>query len=152
MEAPQEIVDALRLERHTFEIRWNPKAKLKQKGRYDADGKLVDPTWEGRFELWDTDPYGGEYLFMRLQTPEGGFRAPGWWLVERVKMLNPERWAGRLDKMEEYFIERPELLREAGTIQDSDDLIEAVGNWADWVATPKSGAALTFRGKRLESA
>ena len=148
---PDYVDQELRNIREDFELRWNPKAVLVKAGSYDATGKLRDPVYEPRFELWDRDPNGRDYRVMRLQHPDGSFRAPGQWLITHLQKINPARYGGNLERMLRE-LEEHNTLKEVGTIKDSDDLIEAASNWAAWHETPKSGAALTYRGKRLLSA
>jgi hypothetical protein len=152
MEVPAHIAEGLKNIRDGLHLRWNPRAVVIKEGKYDAEGKLIDPTWDPRWELWDTDPFGQEYMVMRLQYADGSFRHVGEWLIEQIWKLHPARYNNNLTKLLQSQVEDPELIREIGTTKDSDDLIEAVGNWAQWVATPKSGMALTNRGKRILSA
>lgn len=150
---PDYVLSGLKDIRADMHLRWNPTAKLAKAGDIDATGKVRAPEYEPRWELWDKDPEGAEYMIMRLQWDETeAFREPGQWLLDRAKFMNPERWGGDLNKMMQELVEHPELLREAGTEKDSDDLIEAIARAASWHATPKSAAALTNRGKALLSA
>lgn len=151
-EVPEHVAEGLRSIREGLHLRWNPKGKLVKTGSYDSTGRLKDPVYDPRWELWDVDPQGAEYMVMRLQNTDGSFRPPGDWLVHHVNRLNPARYGGNVAAMLEELLEAPEALRELGTEKDTDDLFEAVGKWGEWCATPKSGAALTNRGKRLLSA
>ena len=89
---------------------------------------------------------------MRVNNIDGSFRPVGDWLVAYINMLNPEKWGGDVGAMIRALIDDPTALQECGTEKDSDDLIDAASRWAEWVETPKSGAALMHRGKRLLSA
>lgn len=150
---PDDVLSGLKDIRSDMHLRWNPTAVLVKAGDIDALGKVRAPEYEPRWELWDKDPEGAEYMIMRLQADEtGAFRQPGQWLLDRAKFMNPERWGGNLHKMMQELVEHPEMLREAGTEKDSDDLIEAIGNAAQWHATPKSAAGLSHRGKTILSA
>lgn len=153
MEAPEHIDEGLRNIRSGMHLRWNPRAVLTVEGGLDINGlKIKDPEYDPRWEVWDTDPQGAEYMVMRVQTVEGGFRPVGEWLVNHIGMLNPEKWGGNTEAMVQALIDDPTALQEAGTQKDSDDLIDAAGNWAAWAEVPKSGAGINFRGKRLLSA
>lgn len=149
---PEWIEKALRDIRSGMHLRWNPTAVVKKAGSYDAVGKLREPEYEARWEVWDVDPEGAEYMVMRLQDMDGGFRQPGEWMVERLKFMNPARYGGDLMKLYEEMVENPELLREVGTQKDSDDLIDAITRAAEWGEKPKSAAGISYRGKRLLSA
>ena len=151
MEAPQHIQDGLRDIREGLHLRWNPRAVLLDPGKIDAFGKNSEPTYDPRFELWDTTPDGLEYMVMRVQDPEGEFRYPGEWLLEHIWKLHPARYNNDINKLVLAQLDDPDTLREIGTKKDSDDLIDAVANWAAWVATPKSAAGLANRGKRILS-
>lgn len=151
MEAPKHIQDALANIRSTLHLRWNSKAVMLEKGSYDILGGRIDPVWDPRFEVWDTDAEGREYMVMRVQTGEGVFRYPGEWLVEGIWKLHPEKYDNDLHKLVQAHIDDPDLLREIGTKKDSDNLIEAVGDWAQYGETPKSAAGLKHRGQRLLS-
>lgn len=151
MEIPDYLIDGLRDIREGLHFRWNPTAVLVETGDFDVNGRPRKIEYEPRFEIWDTDPYGREYMVMRVQHPDGSFRMPDEKLIEQIWRLHPEKYDGKIEKLVQAQIDDPELLREIGTKKDSDDMIEAVANWAQWCETPKSGAALSFRGKRLLS-
>ncbi len=152
MEVPDHLKEALSNIREGLHFRYNRKAVLKEPGQLAASGVLVkDPEYEPRFEIWDTDPYGKLYMVMRVQHNDGSFRFPDDRLIEHIWMLHPARYNGDVRKMVMAQIDNPETLREMGTKKDSDDLIEAIANWAEWVQTPKSGSAISYRGKRMLS-
>lgn len=152
MEVPEGVLIDLKAIRPTFHFRWNERAALVTTGRYDATGAVRNPEYEGRWELWDTDPENTDYMVMRIQHPDGSFRHPGQWLVDRMRFMNPERWAGDVHKMLEELIDAPEVLREAGTERDQDDLIEMVGNWAEWVYAPKEQVTKSYDEMAIEHA
>lgn len=152
MEVPQEVLEDLQTIRQDFELRWNPTAVLNRAGSFDAEGNpKAQPIYEPRFELWDRDPQGRHYMVMRVQEPDGSFRFPDQRMVDHLKMVNPERYGGNVAAMVKALVDDPTALRELGTQKDTDDLIEAVANWAEWCETPKSGSGISFRGKRILS-
>lgn len=152
MEAPEHIVEGLRNIREGIHLQWNPKAVLIETGTIDAFGKVKDPKYDSRFELWDKDPDGHDYMVMRLQNIDGSFRPPGDWLLDVVRKTNPERFGGDVNKLIKAMVEDPELFREVGTKKDSDDLIEDTVKRITYHSTPKSGRAIRSRGKRILSA
>lgn len=153
MEPDAQIAEDLRNIRSGMHLRWNPRGRLVKPGSFDGSGKMKDDAvFEPRWELWDIDPQGHEYIIMCVQNVDGSFRHPGTWLVTRMQKLNPARYGGDVEKMLKAMMDEPDILREIGTEKDSDDLIEQVSKWADWVATPKSAAALSFRGSKEKSA
>jgi len=151
MEAPAHITEGLQSIRSGFNLRWNVRAVLIKTGSYDVNGKAREAEYEPRWELWDVDPDGQEYMVMRLQNPDGSFRPPGDWLVQHIWKIHPGRYGGSVEKMLKALMEEPEVLREIGTMKDSDDAIDAAANWAAWTQTPKSGSGLSYRGKRMLS-
>ena len=153
MEVPEHIAEGLSNIRETLHLRWNPLAVLRRPGDIDANGHVVtEAEYEPRWELWDTDADGKEYMVMRVQTVEGEFRPVGEWLVEHIWKIHPARYGGDVHKMVQAQIDDPDTLRELGTQKDIDNLIEAVSQWAAWVAVPKSAAGLSYRGRRILSA
>jgi hypothetical protein len=147
MEAPAHILESLRNVRSGFWLKWNPKAVLLEPGMFDGVGNLKAPKYDPRWELWDTDPDGRDYMVMRLQTEDGGFRAPGEWLVVHINRFNPEKYGGSVVKMLRALEGEAEALKEIGE-KDFDDLAGAAANWCAWLNTPKSAAGLSFRGIR----
>ena len=152
MEAPEHIQQGLANIREGMHLRWNRKAVLLKAGITDAIGKVIDPEYDPRWEVWDTSPEGEEYMVMRVQEMDGSFRPPGEWLVHSIGKCNPERYGGDVQAMLDALVEEPDALREIGTKKDSDDLIEAVAKWCQYVVTPKSGPGIKFRGQRMMSA
>lgn len=127
MEGPSypDYVDAdLKAIRSTFRLVWNPKSVIAKPGSIDANGFIVPPTYDGRYELWDTDAEGADYRVMRVQTDGGEFRQPGEWLVSLLKLLNPERWGGDPGRMIQEMVDNHnEQLRQLAE-KDFEDLIE----------------------------
>jgi hypothetical protein len=150
MEVPESVALGLRNIRSGLHLRWNV-AAVKRPTGFDATGKPLEMEVEPRFELWDTDPQGQDYMVMRVQNEDGSFRFPDDRLVERMGRLNPERYGGNVHRMLQAQVDDPETLRELGTQKDTDDLIESVVKWAEWYGTVKSAAGLTYRGSRLFS-
>lgn len=152
MEIPENIAEGLRNIRSGMRLKWEPRAVLSVEGGLDVNGlKIKDPEYDPRWEVWDTTPDGLDYMVMRVQEMDGSFRHADERLLQHLNMLNPERWSSA-EAMVQALIDDPTALQECGTQKDSDDLIEAAGNWAAWSETPKSGANIGFRGKRILSA
>ena len=147
MEAPAHIVEALKNIREGLHLRWNPKGKLLKAGGYDAAGKLKDPEWDPRWELWDTDPQGLEYMVMQLQEADESFRAPGDWLVRHMERFNPARYGGSIERMLAAVEAEAEQMRDLAE-KDFDDLAGAVARSCADLRSVKSAAGLTFRGRR----
>lgn len=152
MEVPEHIAEGLRNIRGGMHLRWEPRAVLTAEGGLDVNGlKIKDPEYDPRWEVWDTTPDDLEYMVMRVQEVDGSFRHADDRLLQHIGMLNPERWSSA-DAMVQALIDDPTALQEAGTMKDSDDLIDAASKWAAWAELPKSGAGMAFRGKRILSA
>lgn len=145
-EAPESVLIGLRSIRETFQLRWNPTAKRITPGSFDASGVVIPAEWDPRWELWDKDAEGREYMVMQLQTRGGEFRAPGAWLVELMNKLNPARYDGDVSKMIAALVDDPvNRLEEVGDA-DADDLFEMVARWAYQVRTPKERTMSDARG------
>lgn len=149
-EIPEGVLVDLKNIRQDMHLRWNPKAKLVTPGGWDGGGAFTPPVFEPRWELWDRDPQGADYMVMRLQFPDESFRQPGDWLIYHLRLHNPERYES-IEHMLYVLSEQPDEKRQDIATKDSDALIDAVANWAQWCETPKSAAALTNRGQKLLS-
>ena len=147
MEAPAHIVESLRNIRPGFDLRWNPRAVMVAPGSYDVLGGLTPPVYDPRWELWDTNPYGEDYMVMRLQNEDGSFRPPGEWLVQHVWRVDPARYGGDLNRLMDAVEAEADKMRDLAE-KDWDDLAEAAAKWCVWVGTPKSGSGLSYRGQR----
>jgi hypothetical protein len=136
-EAPESVVIDLKAIRSTFELRFNPTSIMRRPGSIDAEGGIVLPECEPRWELWDTSAEGKHYRVMKLQEEDGSYRQPGQWLIDHLRFFNPERFNGDVNLMLMELMDEPNRLRELGTENDSDDFIEMLSKWAAYVATPK---------------
>jgi hypothetical protein len=136
-EAPESVLIDLKAIRSTFDLRWNPTAVMVRPGTIDAAGRVLDPGYEPRWELWDESAEGRRYRVMQLQTDEGDFKPPGQWLIDHLRFFNPERFNGDVNRMLMELLDEPNRLREIGTEKASDDFIEMLSKWAAYVTTPK---------------
>lgn len=148
---PESVEEGLRAIRSGLHLRWNPKGAVKVPGGYDAEGGVIEPVYEPRWEVWDVDPQGAEYRICTIQTREGEFQPADERVVRHLQIMNPENWGGSVARMIEELVDEPERLRELGTEKDFDDLAEAVSRLAEWVETPKSYAGQRHCGQRLLS-
>lgn len=151
MQAPAHITQGLQNIRSTLRMIWNPMAVRAQAGRISADGMVTSAAYDGRWEVWDTDPEGGDYMVMRVETPTGEYMPPVEWVVEWLNRWNPEHFNGSLEKMLEVYFANAEEAAERMSDKNAKDFFDAVSKWAAWVALPKSGAALSYRGARALS-
>lgn len=140
---PESIKDDLKSVRPTFNLRWNAKAKLVTPGEYDAQGGIKkDPVYDGRWELWDIDCEGQEYLVCVLQNPDGSFRPVDQRLVELVRFVDPNRWGGDPGKMLKALVDEPNQKIADAAGREADDLIEMASKWYAYAYTPKSFGGL----------
>jgi hypothetical protein len=137
MEAPLTIVEGLRNIRTTMRLVWNPTAALSKAGYVDATGMVIQPKYEGRFELWDTDADGVVYMVTRVQNTDGSFLYPNDRWLEFIRHINPEHWGGDPGRMVRHFVDDPTELREFIAERDQDDVFEQVAKFAGWAITPK---------------
>lgn len=123
--------------RPSFRLVWNTKARVVNPGHYDVYGIPTPVTYEPRWELWDTDPYGTDYLVMQLRQPNGDFKQPGWWLIEHLNLINPERYNGDISKMFQRLAEAPNKAIEEMADHEIDDLVEMATKWHSYRVAPK---------------
>jgi hypothetical protein len=110
--------------RQTLHLRHNPAAVQVGERSFDVNGRPRHREFEPRWELWDTDAHGNEYRVMTLQSPEGGYLPPGYWLVELVRLIDPARYGGNLDKMIEALVDSPNTRLDALSKGSYEDLVE----------------------------
>jgi len=99
MTADEGVVIALRNVRQTFELRWNPKVVPGRRSSFDANGCPRDVEYEGRWELWDVDGSNIPYRVMILMGPEREYVAPDMKFVDFVRLIDPARYDGSVEKM-----------------------------------------------------
>jgi len=107
MQAPEDVLIALRNVRSTFDLILNPMGKLVGGSSYDANGNPREKQYEPRWELWDTDAHGQRYLVMKLEGQGRSFMPPGMWLPELIRQIDPARYGGDVHKMAEAWIDKP---------------------------------------------
>lgn len=151
MEAPAHIVTALQGIRSGLHLRWNPTAVVVRKGDIDATGKVRQPEYAPRWDLWDVDGDGGEYMVMRLQDEDGAFMPPGDWLIQRVWwwLSLVHEYDCDVEAICDALIDEPQRLAELRAQEDSDEFIAWVSKVSSEHAKPKSAARLPYRGQRL---
>lgn len=148
---PAYIDKALRNYYKHHHIRWNPRAVMIGFRRYDSMGKAIEPTFEGRFELWSKNPDGQDYHVATIQDGKQGFRLPDQKLIDGVREASPEHWGGDLDGMIMDLIDAPEEKRVEDMFAAQDDELEMILKWTHYVGLPKCGAHTSYHGKRLFS-
>lgn len=139
---PEGLEDALKSVRSSFYLKWNPTAVLIPGSSYiDARGKVTEPAYEPRWEIWDVDANNEHYRVMTVRTPDGGFRQPGFWLVDLLNYLNPARFGGDLSRMLRAVIDEPNNVTVEVSETDLDDLIDQAAKWHWYAAQPKVSLA-----------
>lgn len=134
---PEGLDSELKAVRGGFELRWNPKAKVKKAGLLDAYGNPSPAQYDGRWELWDTSPEGVEYKFMTLQNNDGSFKPAGRWVVNLLKKVDPARYGGSVGRMVQALVDDPnQALLEIGDEQ-FEDFIEQAAKWMMYASAPK---------------
>jgi hypothetical protein len=137
VEAPQDVLIGLRNVRDTFDLRWNPTAKVVGGHSFDVNGNPRELQHEGRWELWDTDAHGNEYKVMTLQN-EGEFVPPGTWLVELIRLMDPARYGGDIHKAIEAMVDEPnDYVSNIGQ-QEYIDLVDSLVDRFFVATTPRS--------------
>ncbi len=136
MDAPQSgddvrlVVEEMQVLDPQLDVRWNNRARVTKRGGYDAEGKIINPEYQGLWEIihYDTSvktanwrPYT-RICFVTTQVrvaadllamPQDGEYAPlGMWVVEFLKQADKHnqeearRLQARLDRMNEAADER----------------------------------------------
>lgn len=121
VEPPESVVIGLRNLKPTMHLRLNRRGHLSRQWSIDANGDARKAEYEPRWELWDTDESGRNYLVMVLRDADGNFREPGEWVVERFRKFNPANFRS-LQEMLDFAHTENRTLRE----------LEAEGNWKEF--------------------
>lgn len=105
----REIDDLLR-------IRWNPRSYVTRPGAYDAYGRPISPSYEGRWEV--VRPLESELavIYQVRWDGEGGeaYRAVGWWLLDFLRTWDRanQHWIAEMQRL---------LDAEAALVRDADE-------------------------------
>lgn len=112
----QRVVDLLRLAVNDdhLDIGWEPKAILVRRGRYDARGRMIDPVYDGRWEIrrfhdetrtagwraWRricfiTEPE--EHKGMKMMYADGAYAPVGEWVVDFMRQCDAANTARMAD-------------------------------------------------------
>jgi hypothetical protein len=136
---PDGLQHALAEIRFGLRLVWNPGARVVRPGSFDAFGTVrTGPVYDGRWELWDTDPDGKDYKVTTVQEPDGAYRAPGFWLVELLNYMNPARFGGSVEKLTQELVDKPNAAMLEVDDKQFDDLAEMAARWHFWADLPKS--------------
>lgn len=107
MEVPESVSLGLASIKPRLHARWNPQGKVLDGRSFDANGKPRHRTYEGLWELWDVDESGNTYRVCQLIGPDGGFIPLGDWVVDLVRLINPERVGGDMHRLVGELVDRP---------------------------------------------
>jgi len=121
--APEDVTIGLKNVRPTMELRWNGAAKQVGERSFDVNGVPREKEYEPRWELWDTDPHGNEYMITTLEDQSGRFKEPGMWLVELIRTCDPARYDGDLGKMCEALVDLPNEIIEGMAEKSYEDFV-----------------------------
>lgn len=137
---PESVVQGLKNVRSTLRVIWQPRA-VQGTPILGAFGLVKEIPWEPRWEVWDTDSLGADYMVQRVQNPDGSYKEIGDWLAEHYRLINPERYDGDIGKMYAALVDAPQnFLREMAD-KDFDSFCEAVGSWYNDYGKPKVAVA-----------
>src|SRR5690606_38221316 len=140
-EVPEPLAGGLKTARSGRHPRWTPRAKVPPKGEGDIYGNVrEEPACGPRWELWDSDPEGGEYKVMTLQGPDPDreFREPGEWLLELVRLFDPARYGGDVGRMVRAMVDDPNRRALEVAEEDFEDLVDQAVRWYFWAHQPKA--------------
>ena len=137
MEPSADIVIALRGVRPTFELIFNPVARIAKERSFDANGDARVKEFEGRWELWDTDVDNIRYKVCTLESPGRQFKHPDMKFVELIRLVDPARYDGDLSKMVEAMVDRHNEDLVSGLEEATFN--EVAGSMAEYFVQQKKG-------------
>lgn len=125
---PKYVDEALKSIDQSFHLRWNPNARVIKMGHYAADGSVVPPVTEPRYEVWAKDSEGQDYRVM-LVDRSGNYAEPSQWLLDHLNRINPARYDGDIGRMIAATIDKENNhLREIAD-RDWKEYTAALGRW-----------------------
>lgn len=130
VQPPESVAVGLANLKPTMHLRLNRKGKLSREWSYDVAGNARQAEYEPRWELWDTDESGRDYLVMVLRDADDNFREPGEWVVERFRKFNPANF-GSLQEMLDFAHAERQHLRDIPENQWRE-FCEFMGDWCWW--------------------
>lgn len=130
VQPPESVAVGLRNLKPGMHLRYNRKGKLVRGWSFDVNGNPRQEEYEPRWELWDTDESGRDYLVMILRDADDNFREPGEWVVERFRKFNPARFRS-LQEMLDFAHEERKHLRDIPDAQWRE-FTEFMGEWCWW--------------------
>lgn len=128
-EVPESVAEGLANIRSGLHLRWNPRSRVIRPGGYDANGGVLEPTYDARWELWDVDPDGREYRVMTLQHADGSFKPPGEWLLELMRAVDPARYGGSVNRMLRALVDEHNDKLKGVNEKDFEELSGAIVEW-----------------------
>jgi hypothetical protein len=142
MQAPQGVVEGLSNIRPSFNLVWNPTARVVGGYSFDVNGNPRHVEHSPRWELWDRDGSGIAYKVMTLEDRHGNFLPADQRLVEFVRLIDPARYNGSVEKMIQSLVddenEYVERLRE-------DDFERLIDSLANYFTPAKGNSMVTVR-------
>ena len=140
------MVDGLRLAVHDphLDIRWEPKAVLVSKGRYDVVGKMIDPVYRGLWEIRRYQDQSGtagwrdwtrvcfitvpeEHKGMKMMYADGPYAHVAEWVIDFMRQCdkaNVDRLTETRRKMDLLDMELEKDKANADTDEDTQLLDE----------------------------
>lgn len=87
--------------------RYNRKGKAVESAATDVNGNPYILEYQPRWELWDKDAHGNEYMVTTLEGPDGEYVPLGEWVIEYFQLINPANYGGDMSKMIEALVDSP---------------------------------------------
>lgn len=131
MQAPQHIEEALKGIRSTFRVVYNPTARVVSERSFDANGAAREKEFEPRWELWDTDSEGVVYKVMTVEQNQGkgGFLPLTDRFVDFVRLVDPARYGGSVEKMVDALVDSPNNMAAELTQREFESLVDNLANY-----------------------
>lgn len=151
MQAPQSdadlqpVIQALRRLDHRLDVRWNPRAKIVERGRIDAYGKVSQPRHDGRWEVGIVEGDNRWLVIYQIRSDDGSeaYKPVGLWLVEFMQKWDSHQAHFR-SVVDQAWKEHDDVDTRAETIDDAAvrETVE-VGHFAAYA----EGGRATWKGQ-----
>jgi hypothetical protein len=142
MDVPEGVLRDLQGVRSTFRLVWNPKGRVIGERSFDVNGHPRELTYDPRWELWDTDAHGAHYKVMTLESEQGGFLAADQRFVEFVRLIDPARYGGSVERMIQALVDDENRYVEQLAQKDWENLVDSVARYF----TPAKGRGIVTVG------
>lgn len=153
----QQVVEALQVLDPLLDIRWEPRAKMVKRGGYTATGQVIEPEYDGRWEVVRYDAFGTArwrpytricFVTEKVKVcpdlwamPANGAYAPlGTWLVEFMRQA--DQWNQEQARQRSADLDALNARLEAQRMADGADGVEEAAS-KQYHAGTKAGGGVS---------